>query len=166
MKNVNRLFISVTNSVLTGFLSLLGFSCEGGEQPVEYGVPNAEFQISGKVTDETGKSLAGIRVVVPEVMHITAGTSTFIPDNPIHTNAVHDTTYTSSEGTFTYKYNGFPTDTVCVNMKFEDVSAHHPTYQTLKKSVLFLRSDLKDGKSWFRGKSKKDIKVSLKPKNK
>lgn len=57
--------------LLSGALVLLGFaSCSNdgdeGEIICEYGTPYAKFQVKGKVTDEAGKALKNIQVVVRE----------------------------------------------------------------------------------------------------
>lgn len=163
MKKWNRRLVKGTNWALAGLLSLLGFSCikeNGGEIPLEYGTPYSTFSVSGKVTDEGGKALSGIRVVVPDVEHITAAKASFVPNQPSHRVPVRDTTYTSSKGTFEYTYNGFPTDTVLVNMQFEDVSPH-PVYEKQEGTAVFVSSEAKNGKGWNRGRIKKEVRVTL-----
>ena len=62
MKKLNRKLIRGTNWTLAGLLSLLGFTgC--GNQVEEYGTPHADFKVTGRVTDEAGEPLSGIRVV-------------------------------------------------------------------------------------------------------
>ena len=129
--------------------------------PLEYGTPYTTFSVSGNVTDESGKALSGIRVVVPDVVHITAAKASFVPSQPSHRVPVRDTTYTSSKGTFEYTYNGFPTDTVLVNMQFEDVSAH-PVYEKQEETAVFVSSEAKNGKGWDRGQIKKEVRIKLK----
>ena len=73
MKKLNRKLIRVTNWALAGLLSLLGFTgCGkddngGGEISVEYGAPSANFKVLGRVTNEQGQPLGGMRVVASEV---------------------------------------------------------------------------------------------------
>ncbi len=167
MKKWNRRFVKGTNWALAGLLSLLGFSCSkenGGEMPLEYGSPYATFSVSGKVMDESGKVLSGICVIVPDVVHVTASKASFVPSQPSHRVPVRDTTYTSSKGTFEYTYNGFPTDTVLVNMQFEDVS-RHPVYEKQERTAVFVSSEAKNGKGWDRGQIKKEVRVTLRKNN-
>ena len=52
------------NAVLSTLLTLLGFgACS--DSVVEYGTPNADFQIKGQVTYEGGIPIPGIRVRAP-----------------------------------------------------------------------------------------------------
>ena len=80
------------NGLLAAIIGLIGYGC--GKEPeivCEYGVPHAELEINGQVTNEKGEALKDIQVVVhPEW---------------------NDTLYTDSLGQFdkTYKYV-FPMD--------------------------------------------------------
>ena len=52
------------NAVLSTLLTMLGFgACS--DSVVEYGTPNADFQIKGQVTYEGGIPIPGIRVRAP-----------------------------------------------------------------------------------------------------
>ena len=67
MKKFNRKLIRGTNWALAGLLSLLGFSgCDKIFQ-MEYGSPMANFKVTGRVTDEEGRPLSGVRIVAPNV---------------------------------------------------------------------------------------------------
>ncbi|MDR1723361.1 MAG: radical SAM-associated putative lipoprotein [Tannerella sp.] len=75
MKNLYRPLIKGTNWALAGILTVLGFnSCDifNSEEPVEYGSPNADYTVKGKVVNKAnGKAIKGIKVeytspVVPE----------------------------------------------------------------------------------------------------
>jgi len=56
----------VSNALLSGILTLLGFSCAGShERELDmYGSPSASYRVVGKVTDESGKPIEGIQVKV------------------------------------------------------------------------------------------------------
>jgi putative lipoprotein (rSAM/lipoprotein system) len=58
---INKTLLKAINWALTGLLVLLGFSnCESME---EYGVPNADYTLKGKITDKANaKPIKGIRV--------------------------------------------------------------------------------------------------------
>ena len=59
------------NAVLTALLSILGYGCSGSEDPADalmYGVPIAEYQIRGQVTDEAGTPVQGIKTSVKIIM--------------------------------------------------------------------------------------------------
>ena len=62
MKKLNRKLIRGTNWALAGILSLLGFSGCNGLIRVEYGSPNADYKVSGRVTDEQGTPVPNVKV--------------------------------------------------------------------------------------------------------
>lgn len=62
MKTINYLWLKGFNMLLAGLLILLGFTVTSCETSVEYGTPHAEFEVKGKVTDQTGKPISGIEV--------------------------------------------------------------------------------------------------------
>jgi len=166
MKRLNRKLIRGTNWALAGILSILGFSgcddVDGGGGMVEYGTPTANFKVSGKVLDSNGNGLQGIQVTVPRVDHCQRTTATFIPDQPVIPVEVRDTFYTKADGRFEYDYPGFPSDTVRIQMKFEDVSASK--YASDSTAVSFLGTDLEGGKGWNQGAAEKEIEIKLKEK--
>lgn len=57
-----------TENILSGLLILLGFSScasKNGENIIyEYGTPTTKFKATGTVTDQAGKPIKGIRVIV------------------------------------------------------------------------------------------------------
>ena len=161
MKKLNRKFIKGTNWALAGIMSAIGFSSCHIHGPVEYGTPQADYTVSGKVTDSKGNQLSGIRVTIPAIDHDQRNDG-FIPDQPIITHPVNDTLFTKENGTFDYAYTGFPTKEVIVKIKFEDIS-ENARYETDSTAVTFSRSELKGGdKHWYSGKATKEVTVQLK----
>lgn len=62
------------NTILTALLSLLGYGCSSensmemyGTAILMYGVPSAEYQISGTVTNDNGQSVQGIKTSVKQI---------------------------------------------------------------------------------------------------
>jgi len=164
MKKLNDLFRKISLWGTSGLLSLLGFhSCDRFLPPMEYGTPHAKYTVSGKVTDSYGNELSQIQVVVPTIVHHTPPRPGFIPDHPITTIDIRDTLYTQSDGSYEYTYDGFPTDTVRIFLKFEDFSST-PVYEPDSTRVDFKFSDLKGGKSWDKGSAKKEVNMKLKAK--
>jgi|GEM_PF-52715 len=166
MKKFNRKFIKGTNWALAGLMSFLGFSsCDNedgsGGGMVEYGTPHASYVVSGKVTDTDGNALTGIRVAVVSADHCQPARPGFIPDYPVITNELRDTLFTNNSGTFTYLYPGFPTDTVKIKFKFDDVINN--TFESDSTVVSFPHSDLKGGNgAWNDGEAKKSVDIKLK----
>ena len=151
MKKLNRKLIRGTNWALAGLLSLLGFS-SCGNQVEEYGTPHADFKVTGRVTDEAGEPLSGIRVVQTNLKS----------DFP----SPYDTVYTASDGSFVREYSLFPADSVYIHMKIED-TAEPSIYDSDSVTVGFAKGDLKGGDNhWFKGEAEKVIDVKLKAKKK
>ena len=167
MKKLNRKLIRVTNWALAGLLSLLGFTGCGkddngdGEISVEYGVPSANFKVLGRVTNEQGQPLGGMRVVASEVTAVWGK-----GPEQCYSGLLRDTVYTASDGSFVREYSLFPADSVYIHMKIED-SAEPSVYDSDSIAVGFAKGDLKgaDG-SWFLGAAEKVIDVKLKAKKK
>ena len=167
MKKLNRKLIRGTNWALAGLLSLLGFTGCGkdnngdGEISVEYGVPSANFKVLGRVTNEQGQPLGGMRVVASNVTAIWGK-----GPGQCYSGLLRDTVYTASDGSFVRVYSLFPADSVYIHMKIED-SAEPSVYDSDSVTVGFAKGDLKgaDG-SWFLGAAEKVIDVKLKAKKK
>ena len=167
MKKLNRKLIRGTNWALAGLLSPLGFTGCGkdnngdGEISVEYGVPSANFKVLGRVTNEQGQPLGGMRVVASEVTTIWGK-----GPEQCYSGLLRDTVYTASDGSFVREYSLFPADSVYIHMKIED-SAEPSVYDSDSVTVGFAKGDLKgaDG-SWFLGAAEKVVDVKLKAKKK
>ena len=167
MKKLNRKLIRGTNWALAGLLSLLGFTgCGkddngGGGISVEYGVPSANFKVLGRVTNEQGQPLGGMRVVASEVTTIWGK-----GPEQCYSGLLRDTVYTASDGSFVREYSVFPTDSVYIHMKIEDTT-EPSIYDPDSIAVGFAKGDLKDGgKHWYRGAAEKKVNVKLKAKKK
>ena len=68
MNRTNHFFLTFTNKILAGLLSLLGFSLAACDKigADEYGCPYADYEIKGKVVDDNGKAINGIQVIIPD----------------------------------------------------------------------------------------------------
>ena len=167
MKKFNRKLIRGTNWALAGLLSLLGFTgCGkddngGGEISVEYGVPSSNFKVLGRVTNEQGQPLGGMRVVASEVTTIWGK-----GPEQCYSGLLRDTVYTASDGSFVREYSLFPADSVYIHMKIED-TAEPSVYDSDSIAVGFAKGDLKGGDNrWFEGAAEKEVNVTLKRKKK
>ena len=167
MKKLNRKLIRGTNWALAGLLSLLGFTgCGkdnngGGEISVEYGVPSANFKVLGRVTNEQGQPLGGLRVVASEVTAVWGKGPA-----QCYSGLLRDTVYTASDGSFVREYSLFPADSVYIHMKIED-TAEPSIYESDSIAVGFAKDDLKGGDTrGFEGAAEKKVNVKLKAKRK
>ena len=165
MKKLNRKLIRGTNWALAGLLSLLGFTGCGkdnngdGEISVEYGVPSANFKVLGRVTNEQGQPLGGMRVVASEVTAVWSK-----GPEQCYSGLLRDTVYTASDGSFVRVYSLFPADSVYIHMKIEDTT-EPSVYESDSIAVGFAKDDLKGGdRSWFLGAAEKEVNVTLKRK--
>ena len=124
--------------MLLGILGVSAVSaCGEGIQPApeygpimaEYGVPHADYVVSGKVTDEAGDPIKGIAVTAPEESR--------------------DTVFTADDGGYELRGEFFPDDKI--EIEFLDVddedNGGYFAYQT--KSVALEKQ--KDGTGWYSG---------------
>lgn len=91
---MKKIALKTYGKILTLFFSLVGMltGCDWIEPTVEYGVPNADYVIKGKVTDkESQKPLKNIAVIKK---------SRHSPKN--------DTVRTNALGDYELKFNDFP----------------------------------------------------------
>jgi len=64
MKKINRSFLKKFNAVLVALLAVFGFA--NCEPRLEYGTPNPEFVIKGKITNAVdARPIRGIQVSIP-----------------------------------------------------------------------------------------------------
>ena len=159
MKRFKRKLIRGTNWALAGLLTMLGFSggCSG-IGVVEYGSPSANFKVMGRVTDEQGRPISGVRIVAPNVEG-KWGKQQY--PSPL------DTTYTSPDGSYRYWYNaGWAPDSVYVKLKFEDPTSN-PVYESDSVTVGFAKGDLKGASGeWYQGAAEKKVNITLMRNNK
>ena len=165
MKKLNRKLIRGTNWALAGLLSLLGFTGCGkdnngdGEISVEYGSPSSNFKVLGRVTNEQGQPLGGMRVVASNVTAIWGK-----GPGQCYSGLLRDTVYTASDGSFVRVYSLFPADSVYIHIKIED-SAEPSVYDSNSIAVGFAKGDLKGVcRTWYLGAAEKEVNVTLKRK--
>jgi len=139
---------------------LLGFSgifsgCGIGIQPVEYGMPYAEFELKGVVTDkETSDPIQNIRVIrkYPQYGAILRG----------------DTLYTDAEGNYVF-YEGIYLENNTFQLKIEDIDGEENGghFESQEIDVKFTQVDqVKKGDGhWYGGKFAKKQNVKLERKN-
>ena len=106
-------------------LALIGIgstSCDeiasilGGGMMCMYGTPTAEYSVKGKVTDEKGKGLEGIRVIINGQVGEREGV---VLDDNADLLCFSDTLATDSKGNFSLERQGFPADRIYI--KYQDI---------------------------------------------
>ena len=126
---------------------------------VEYGCPHADFEAKGVVTDEEGKGIQGIRVVI-SAEH----------PNPSYTGTpIADTLWTNQNGEYdtgeayqeSYVYNIFAyMDSV--KLEFEDVDGQENGGEFQKVSIEVPVFKVKDGDgNWYDGAYEAGANVTM-----
>lgn len=122
--------------MLLGVLGISAVSAcgDGGDGLVpapEYGVPHADYIVSGKVTDESGRPVRGIAVTAPEEWP-------------------KDTVYTSSDGSYELRGEFLPRAEIEVKYFDVDKGENGGWYITTQKSVSLKQQEEGDGR-WYDG---------------
>lgn len=149
MKGNREQWLRISNRLLSGAMALLGFSACGGngENSLEYGMPHADYEIKGSVTDEAGNGLSGMRII----------TKTLIgerEDDPYF----RDTVATNATGVFVLEKKNETSEgryrVVC-----EDPAGVY------KADSTDIQMKPKGGKGWYQGSDSKEVNFELKKRN-
>lgn len=147
-----RDFIAFLSKFLLALLGIGVVSCDGGggDMRVEYGCPYADFRASGTVTDEDGKPIQGIRVVLKGRDHQD-------PEYPRET----DTVWTDHYGD--YRYNGGERflDQARIAIEFEDVDGPENGGEFSKVEVNVPIVKVEEGESWYMGAYEASADVTM-----
>lgn len=144
-------------------LGLLGFaSCDIiGVGLCMYGEPHADFKAIGKVTDEAGKPIEGIRVAVQQHRHYNNTPDVIYDQNDWYDN---DTLFTDAEGKYQLERMVFdaPHD---VKIVFEDVDgeANGGEFESSTATPEVKKTKKGDG-SWYGGAYEVSADATLAPK--
>lgn len=114
------------NSILTALLSLLGYSCSSenslemyGTPILMYGVPSAEYKISGTVTNDNNEAVKGIKTSLKNIVNFNGNTTVFGIDSVM----------TDDNGHYDVSLKGFPQNDE-IKLIVEDVDGEtNGTYQ-------------------------------------
>lgn len=152
-------FIRIFNLILAFSLSLFGFSnCD--DVRVEYGVPNADYAVKGKVIDKSNlKPIKGIRVgfsPYPNIMVMYG-----VMPTPYQSTKA-DTTDIS--GNYELTDNIFPTEELTVYVQDIDGSENGLYNDTTLN--IDMNNAIKSGKTsnWYDGKYTLEQDIKLRPK--
>lgn len=142
-------------------LGLLGFaSCEIiGVGRVMYGEPHADFKALGKVSDEAGNPIEGIRVAISQHRHYDNTPEVIFDQNDWYDN---DTVFTDDKGSYLLDRSVFsaPDD---VTIVFEDVDGEEHGGEFLPETLKTVVVRTKKGdKNWYSGAFEAKIDATLK----
>jgi len=146
---MKKLFVNIYGKSIATLISLIGIlagfgSCIG-DQPVEYGTPNADFVIAGTVKDAaTSKPINKIRIVVQDKQYPTYGI---------------DTVYTDENGNYEIKFKDMPDIELPYKVVASDAdgSNNGGLFKSDTLKIEFTKSDrIKSGSgNWYDGIYKK-----------
>lgn len=139
------------NRVLSMILTLLGFtSCES-EQPTEYGVPHARYEMKGTVLDAEGDVVSGLGIVVTDNYPMPA--SAFEAGG-------EEIVYTDVNGEFiVVRESSFNRFRMYLLPEKEVSSAYQPIDSV---DIDFRGISPEGGKGWYQGSASQHIQVQLK----
>lgn len=140
-------WLRTCNGLLSGALALLGFTaCDstGGDTPVEYGMPHADYEIKGKVIDkETKEAIKNARIIV----------------KPMATTDPYyiDTLRMEADGTYKMQYENTTFDSF--RLVCDDPSG------TYKADSTDVKMNPKGGEGWYQGSDSQEVNFELEKKS-
>lgn len=162
---MKKLILKPYDKIIVALLGIIGFltGCSIINPPVaEYGVPTADYEIKGTVTDSiTSTPIENAKVLITR-------TQTYLDQNIAKTYtdtlAIKETDNT---GKYDITVQGFPQEEVGFQVKIEDIdgTANGGDFNSQQKSIVFKNTDLTSGKTgWYSGKAVKTQDFKLKKK--
>ena len=156
-------------SLLSGALALLGFAgCTNiNDAPDLYGTPSVDYKIIGTVTDEQGKPLKDIQVIVKN-----PNGWSYYDDNTsresLPPQVIPDTLYTDKDGKFTSN-NVHAISVSKFTVEIQDIDGEANGGEFLQKQLTkndFNEKRIKKGKGFYNGEYEYSQTVQLKRKDK
>ncbi len=142
--------LSITNKLILVLLAFLGFSCDSDDPGVEYGMPSADFKLTGNIIDKvTEANLNNIQVIFSD-----AASSTYN----------FDTTYSDVNGNYEVNVNAWPTSTAFMVQINDPDGAENGKYLAIDTIVDFSDIEFVDGDgAWNSGEKLKELNLKLSP---
>ena len=156
-------------SLLSGALALLGFAgCTNiNDAPDLYGTPSVDYKVIGTVTDEQGKPLKDIQVIVKN-----PNGWSYYDDNTsresLPPQVIPDTLYTDKDGKFTSN-NVHAISVSKFTVEIQDIDGEANGGEFLQKQFTkndFNEKRIKKGKGFYKGEYEYSKTVQLKRKDK
>ena len=159
-------------ALLSGALALLGFTgCSDiNDAPDLYGTPSVDYRVLGTVTDEEGKPLEGIQVVMDNpwiVSYLDEGGKEILPKvDTINMKILPDTVYTDEKGEF----SGLTTIASSLNkltVEFRDIDGEANGGEFDSQNLVendFDKKQVQDADGWSTGEFELSRTVKLKRK--
>ena len=156
-------------SLLSGALALLGFAgCSNiKDAPDLYGTPSVDYKVIGTVTNEQGKPLKDIQVIVKN-----PNGWSYYDDNTsresLPPQVIPDTLYTDKDGKFTSN-NVHAISVSKFTVEIQDIDGEANGGEFLQKQLTkndFNEKRIKKGKGFYKGEYEYSKTVQLKRKDK
>lgn len=141
---MKKVVLKTYGKIIAAILSFIGImlgnsSCINDKTAPEYGIPNADFIVKGKVTDAANTApINKIRIVVPKSYYPLKG----------------DTVYTNANGEYEVKFNDFPNPNTTFKVIASDMDkeANGGWYVSDTLKIQFTDKDkIKNGEHWYAG---------------
>lgn len=156
MDKTYRFYLSISNKILAGLLTLLGLSTTSCGSECEYGSPYATYDIKGKVVNEKGTAIPDMQVIIPAPD----------TDNEEDLFVYRDTLLTNSTGEFNKRLEvGSFGEDITFKIATQDIDgeANGGLFEDTVTEVAFKKEDLKGGDgNWYAGNAKKDVTITMK----
>lgn len=156
MDKTYRFYLSISNKILAGLLTLLGLSTTSCGSECEYGSPYATYDIKGKVVNEKGTAIPDMQVIIPAPD----------TDNEEDLFVYRDTLLTNSTGEFNKRLEvGSFGEDITFKIATQDIDgeANGGLFEDTVTEVAFKKEDLKGGDgNWYSGNAKKDVTITMK----
>jgi len=161
---MKKLILKPYDRIIIALLGLIGLltGCDLIRPPVaEYGVPHADYEITGTVTDSiTTAPVKNVQVIISRSVTTVQKDTTFAL---VDTLAVKET---DNAGKYDAQFQTFPLEDLSFNVKVNDTDgpANGGDFSTKQLDVVFKLSDLSGNKGWYNGKALKTMNFRLKKK--
>ena len=136
-------------SFLSILLALMGFSVSGCFGRVEYGTPNADWSVKGRVVDETNCPVGGLQVALGNRFENTQYVIYDVNYKPL------DTLQTAGDGTYMIERSGFPIEQLDIHVQDIDGELRGGEFEDAHLIIKMI--EYTGGKGWYTGHA--DIEV-------
>lgn len=140
MKTMNKLWLKWLNAILAGVFGISTTACK-----VMYGVPHADYDVTGIVLNEEREGLEGVQVIIKSYSEFERT----------------DTVYTNAEGTFHDKYATDCSSGECLELIVNDPKGE---YQSDTVHVSNRRMEVVEDDEWYDAYAIDNIYITLKKK--
>ena len=140
MKTMNKLWLKWLNAILAGVFGISTTACK-----VMYGVPHADYDVTGIVLNEEREGLEGVQVIIKSYSDFERT----------------DTVYTNAEGTFHDKYATDCSSGECLELI---VNVPKGEYQSYTMHISNRRMEVVEDGDWYDAYAIDNIYITLKKK--